>query len=281
MNKFRTLIPPFLIVSKTCRADRHSDPTPNNNPESPPSAWGRFLTIPTTAARTVSQCGAGSAAWGRARRKQDVVSAPPFVSALLGKCGHMPRRGRPLMEKCGHTPVFRCMIALWLRSNPTNDEERPPRCGFRPQIDRRTIRSCRKRRMAEALRPLAFFGFVDHRKSDRTQGRRRVDSNRRRSQRPRPCDPRSPLTRLRRFLTSRTDGSTDCATLRRRERTRALGFAPLENEMWSQRRRSCRRSGEMWSHGPTGAAADGKMWSHFVFLVYGRIPAGCRLGEHA
>ena len=43
--------------------------------------------------------------------------------------------------------------------------------------------------MAGALRPLAFFGFVDHRKSDRTQGRRRVDPNRRRSQRPRPCDP--------------------------------------------------------------------------------------------
>ena len=80
--------------------------------------------------------------------------------------------------------------------------------------------------------------------------------NRRRSRRPRPCDPRSPLTRLRGYLTGQTDGSTDCATLRRRERTRALGFAPLENEMWSQRRRSCRRSGEMWSHGPTGAAAD-------------------------
>jgi len=127
--------------------------------------------------------------------------------------------------------------------------------------------------MAGALRPLAFFGFVDHRKSDRTQGRRRVHSNRRRSQRPRPCDPRSPLTRLRGYLTGQTEGSTDCATLRRRERTRALGFAPLENEMWSQRRRSCRRSGEVWSHGPAAAAADGKMWSHFVFLVYGRIPA--------
>ena len=81
------------------------------------------------------------------------------------------------------------------------------------------------------------------------------------------------LPLLRGYLTGQTDGSTDCATLRRRERTRALGFAPLENEMWSQRRRSCRRSGEVWSHGPAAAAADGKMWSHFVFLVYGRIPA--------
>ena len=142
----------------------------------------------------------------------------------------------------------------------------------------------------DLLGPGVLFAFVagryyhprlDHRKSDRTQGRRRVDPNRRRSQRPRPGDPRSPLTRLRGYLTGQTDGSTDCATLRRRERTRALGFAPLENEMWLQPRRRCRRSGEMWSHGPTGAAADGKMWSHFVFLVYGRIPAGCRLGEHA
>ena len=95
------------------------------------------------------------------------------------------------------------------------------------------------------------------RPSDRTQGRRRVDPNRRRSHRPRPCDPRS-RSPASGYLTGQTDGSTDCATLRRRERTRALGFAPLENEMWSQRRRSCRRSGEMWSHGPTGAAADGK-----------------------
>ena len=92
-------------------------------------------------------------------------------------------------------------------------------------------------------------------------------SNRRRSQRPRPCDPRSPLTRLRRFLTSRTDGSTDCATLRRRERTSAPGVAPVANEMWLQPRRRCRRSGEMWSHVTATAAADGKMWSHFVFLV--------------
>ena len=30
----------------------------------------------------------------------------------------------------------------------------------------------------------------------------------------------------------------------------------------------------MWSHVTATAAADGKMWSHFVFLVYGRIPAG-------
>ena len=45
--------------------------------------------------------------------------------------------------------------------------------------------------------------------------------------------------------------------------------------------RRCRRSGEMWSHVTARAAADGKMWSHFVFLVYGRIPAGRRSGEHA
>ena len=82
-----------------------------------------------------------------------------------------------------------------------------------------------------------------------------ADSNRRRSQRPRPCDPRSPLTRLRRFLASRTEGSTDCATLRRRERSSAPGVAPVANEMWLQPRRRCRRSGEMWSHlTPTGPA---------------------------
>ena len=55
-------------------------------------------------------------------------------------------------------------------------------------------------------RSLGFFEFLGDRKSHRP-GRRRVDSNRRRSQRPRPCDPRSPLTRLRRFLTSRTDAA--------------------------------------------------------------------------
>src|SRR5271166_245273 len=49
-------------------------------------------------------------------------------------------------------------------------------------------------------RSLGFFEFLGDRKSHGTPGRRRVDSNRRRSQRPRPCDPRSPLTRLRRFL---------------------------------------------------------------------------------
>ena len=31
------------------------------------------------------------------------------------------------------------------------------------------------------------------------------------------------------------------ATLQRRERTRALGFAPVANEMWLQPRRRCRR----------------------------------------
>ena len=80
-------------------------------------------------------------------------------------------------------------------------------------------------------------------------------SNRRRSQRPRPCDPRSPLTRLRRFLASRTDGSTDCATLRHRERSSAHGVASVANEMWLEPRRRRRRSGEMWSHlTPTGPA---------------------------
>ena len=34
--------------------------------------------------------------------------------------------------------------------------------------------------------------------------------------------------RPRGYLTSQTDGGTDCATLRRWERTRALGFAPVE-----------------------------------------------------
>ena len=48
-----------------------------------------------------------------------------------------------------------------------------------------------------------------------------------------------------------------------------MGFAPLK-EMWSQRRRSYRRSGEMWSHGSAGAAADGKMWSHIALPAYGR-----------
>ena len=93
------------------------------------------------------------------------------------------------------------------------------------------------------------------RDASRICGRRRANSNRRRSQRPRPCDPRSPLTRLRRFLASRTEGSTDCATLRRRERSSAPGVAPVANEMWLQPRRRCRRSGEMWSHlTPTGPA---------------------------
>ena len=32
--------------------------------------------------------GAHLRAWGRAGRKRDVVSAPTFVSAPLGKCGH-------------------------------------------------------------------------------------------------------------------------------------------------------------------------------------------------
>ena len=40
---------------------------------------------------------------------------------------------------------------------------------------------------------------------------------------------------------SRTDGGTDRAAWRRRECTCAPGVAPVENEMWSQRRRSCRR----------------------------------------
>jgi len=44
--------------------------------------------------------------------------------------------------------------------------------------------------------------------------------------------------------------------------------------MWSQRRRSYRRSGEMWSHGSAGAAADGRMWSHIALPVYGRTLAG-------
>jgi len=48
-----------------------------------------------------------------------------------------------------------------------------------------------------ALWRLGFFEFLGDRKSHRTPGRRRVDSNRRRSQRPRPCDPRSPLTAAR------------------------------------------------------------------------------------
>ena len=66
-----------------------------------------------------------------------------------------------------------------------------------------------------------------------------------------------PLTRLRRFLTGRTDRSTDCAALRRWERTLALGFVPLENAMWSQRRR--------WR--------SWEMWSHIALPVYGRTPA--------
>ena len=72
-----------------------------------------------------------------------------------------------------------------------------------------------------------------------------------------PFVPGRPLTRLRRFLTGRTDRSTDCAALRRWERTLALGFVPLENAMWSQRRR--------WR--------SWEMWSHIALPVYGRTPA--------
>ena len=103
------------------------------------------------------------------------------------------------------------------------------------------------------------------------RGRPGVNTNRRRSQQPRPCDPGHPLTRLRGVSYRPDRRSTDCATLRRRERASAPGVAPVANEMWSQPRRRCRRSGEMWSHGPAGAAADGKNvvtlrfsggWSH-------------------
>ena len=84
-----------------------------------------------------------------------------------------------------------------------------------------------------------------------------------------------PLTGLRRFLTSRTDGSTDCATLRSRERTSAPGVAPVANEMWLQPRRRCRRSGEMWSHGPAGAAVMEKCGhtSFFWCMVAFRLAA--------
>ena len=42
-----------------------------------------------------------------------------------GKCGHMARRVRPPTEECGHTSLFRCMVALWLASQslaPANGE---------------------------------------------------------------------------------------------------------------------------------------------------------------
>jgi hypothetical protein len=41
------------------------------------------------------------------------LSAAVRIGAL-GKCGHMARRVRPPTEKCGHTSLFRCMVALWL-----------------------------------------------------------------------------------------------------------------------------------------------------------------------
>ena len=137
--------------------------------------------------------------------------------------------------------------------------------------------------MAGALRPLAFFEFVGHRKSDRTQGRRRVDSNRRRSQRPRPCDPRSPLTRLRGFLTGQTDGSTDCATYAgAASAPLRLGYAPCAQMRCGYSSPSCRRSGEMWSHGNREVRPLMEKCGHTSFFwCRVSIPAGCRSGEHA
>ena len=40
------------------------------------------------------------------------LSAAVRVGALA-KCGHMARRVRPPTEECGHTSLFRCMVALW------------------------------------------------------------------------------------------------------------------------------------------------------------------------
>ena len=122
VKKFRTLIPPFLIVSKTCRADRHSDPTPNNNPGSPPCAWGRFLTIPTTAARTVSQCGAERIpAPGVAPVENKMWSQRRRSHRRSWEMWSHATRGRPPMEKCGHTSFFRCIVALWLASQSPPD----------------------------------------------------------------------------------------------------------------------------------------------------------------
>ena len=36
---------------------------------------------------------------------------------ILGKCGHMARRVRPLMEKCGHTSLLWCMVAFRLAAH--------------------------------------------------------------------------------------------------------------------------------------------------------------------
>ena len=116
-----------------------------------------------------------------------------------------------------------------------------------PSIDPCTIESRRKFRIAGALRHLGFFGFIGDRISRRTRGRRRVDSNRKLSRHPRPFDPGHPLTGLEGVFHRPDRRQHGRAALRCWERDYALGFAPFENEMWSQRRRSYRRSGEMWS----------------------------------
>jgi len=53
VKKLRTLTPPFLITSKTCRADRRSNPTPNNRPR--PHAVG--FPRPHPLDRVPSPCG--------------------------------------------------------------------------------------------------------------------------------------------------------------------------------------------------------------------------------
>ena len=68
------------------------------------------------------------------------------------------------------------------------------------------------------------------------RGRPGVNTNRRRSQRPRPCDPRSPLTRLRGYLTGQTDGSTELrhiAAPRAQKETRSSALKSLPNILYT------------------------------------------------
>ena len=125
-----------------------------------------------------------------------------------------------------------------------------------PSIDRRTIESSRKRRMAGTLRPLPFFGVLYVSRRSEVAPNAGAEARRlRTADAPSVRALRGVPSRAWRFLASRTEGSTDCATLRRRERSSAPGVAPVANEMWLQPRRRCRRSGEMWSHlTPTGPA---------------------------
>ena len=77
-------------------------------------ASGGILPARPTAARTAPHCGAASAParWGSRRSKMRCGLSAAVRVGALGKCGHMARRVRPLMEKCGHTSFFWCMVAF-------------------------------------------------------------------------------------------------------------------------------------------------------------------------